>query len=409
MKSLPLMALCVIAASSAAAEPLTFSGALTKAEQSAPSLAAHAADVASARSARTAAGRLPDPKLRVGLDNFPISGPPAGSLTEESMTMGTIGLMQDVPNGAKRKAERDRAQADIGVAKAGQAVEARDVRLNTALAWIDLYYAKRQLAALNDLQETINRLRKAAPAQVTTGTLRPAQALEAEQLEAELGDTRADLVAKVQSAQAALARWTLDPEVDVSGDPPAYDVNPTDLRAALTRNPTLSAYGAMARQADSDVALARAGTKPDWGWDVAYQHRDPRWGDMVSAGVTVSLPLFKHTRQDPIIEAKAQAANKVRYEQDAAYRQLAAQLDADLADHAMHHDRLHRAEMTLVPLAQKKADLERASYGAGTASLNDVLSAQLALAQAKVDALSREADAVRDAARITFTYGSADQ
>ncbi|MBW8881750.1 MAG: transporter, partial [Asticcacaulis sp.] len=109
------------------------------------------------------------------------------------------------------------------------------------------------------------------------------------------------------------------------------------------------------------------------------------------------------------IEAKAQAANKVRYEQDAAYRQLAAQLDADLAGHAMHHDRLHRAEMTLVPLAQKKADLELTSYGAGTANLNDVLSAQLALAQAKVDALSREADAVRDAARITLTYGSADQ
>ena len=127
---------------------------------------------------------------------------------------------------------------------------------------------------------------------------------------------------------------------------------------------------------------------------------------MVTLGATVSLPLFAGTRQDPIIAARAQTATAVRMEREAARRALAAALDADLADHVMHHDRLERARATLVPLAHRKAELETASYAAGTAGLADVLGAFLALAQARVDAIDREADVARDAVRIALTYES---
>ena len=98
----------------------------------------------------------------------------------------------------------------------------------------------------------------------------------------------------------------------------------------------------------------------------------------------------------------------MRIEREAARRELVADLDADLADHVMHHDRLARAATTLVPLAERRAELERASFAAGTASLSDVLQAFLAVAEAKLDALNREADATRDGARINLTYGSTE-
>jgi outer membrane protein, heavy metal efflux system len=75
----------------------------------------------------------------------------------------------------------------------------------------------------------------------------------------------------------------------------------------------------------------------------------------------------------------------------------------------MHHDRLHRALDTLVPLAKRRADLETASYAAGTASLSDVLQAFLALAEVRIDLVDRQADVARDGARIILTYGSDDQ
>src|SRR3546814_4467380 len=68
------------------AQPLTFEDALSRAE-AAPSVQARSLDVEARRSAAIAAGRLPDPKLGVGLDNFPVSGPPAFTYAGDSMTM----------------------------------------------------------------------------------------------------------------------------------------------------------------------------------------------------------------------------------------------------------------------------------------------------------------------------------
>ncbi|CAN7584167.1 TolC family protein [Phenylobacterium sp. LjRoot225] len=399
-----LMLTSALFASAAHAAPLTFDAALKLAGETAPSLEAKALDVRAAQSAAVAAGRLPNPKLRFGLDNFPISGPPAGRFGPDSMTMATVGVMQDVPNGARRRAARERGAADIGAAQASQVIEARNVRIAAALAWVDLCFSTRRLAALDEIEAALEPLRKTAPSQLASGAARPAQTVEPEQLLAALGDRRADLAAAVAKARAELARWTGDAEPEVAGGPPDKKIDPAKLRAGLDRHPSLLAYDAMGRQAGADVAAARAEKRPDWSWELAYQRRDPMWGDMVSLEGTVSLPLFGKKRQDPVITARTETASRVRIEREATQRALVAQLDADLADHLMHHNRLMRAQSTLVPLAKRKADLERSSYAAGTASLSDVLQALVALAEARVDALDREADVVRDAVRINLTY-----
>ena len=406
MRSAWLPTVAALLAGTVHAAPLTYEAALKLADDTAPSLQARAADVRAARSSAIAAGRLPDPKFAFGVEGFPVSGPNAGHPERDDFSDVRVGVIQDVPNGARRRSARERAAADIGAAEVSHTATARDVRLNTALAWIDLYYAERRLAALGDIDQALAPLRGAAPSQVASGTMRPAQTLEPEQLTAVLGDRRADLLAAAAKARAELVRWTGDAGAEVSGEPPAYAIDPISLRAGLDQLPALAAYDAMGRQADADVDAAKADKHPDWSWELAYQHRDPRFGDMVMAQATVSLPLFGRTRQDPIIAARAETAGRVRIEREAARRELLAALDASLADHAMHHDRLHRALETLVPLAKRRADLETASYGAGTASLADVLQAFLAFAEARIDAIDREADVVRDGARIVLTYGS---
>lgn len=401
-----LLTMSAMLAGAAHAAPLTYAGALQLADQSAPSLQARAADLRAAQSSAIAAGRLPDLKLAFGVEGFPVSGPYAGRPAQDDFSDVRVGITQDVPNGAKRRSARERAAADIGAAEVGQAAQAREVRLNSALAWIDLYYAERRLAALNDIDNALAPLRRAAPSQLVSGAMRPAQTLEADQLTAALGDRRADLAAAVAKARADLVRWTGDPQAEVAGDPPDYAIDPTALRADVDRLPALAAYDAMSRQADADVNAAKADRRPDWGWELGYQHRDPRFGDMVMAQATVSLPLFASTRQNPVIAARTETASRVRLEREAVRRELLAALDTALADHAMHHDRLHRALETLVPLAKQRTDLETASYGAGTAGLSEVLQAFLALAEARIDAIDRQADVTRDAARIVLTYGS---
>lgn len=407
MKTIYLATALAMLAGAARAAPLTYEAALQLARRTAPVLAARSADLDAARAASTAAGRLPDPKLRVGLENFPVSGPPAWRFGPEGMTMATVGLMQDAPSGAERRAQRERGAADVGAAQSSERIAARSVRLSTALAWLDLHYAERRLAALDEVKAALTPLRRTAPSQLAVGAMRPAQALEPQQMLAALADRRDDLVAEVAKARAELARWTGDPDPEVAGAPPPAQVDPAALRAGLDRQPDLLAYDAMRRQAEADVALARAARRPDWTWELAYEHRDRMWGDMVSLGATVSLPIFARKRQDPVIAARTDALSRVRSEREAARRALVAQLDVDLADYGLREDRLRRAEQVLVPLARRKADLERAGYAGGEATLPDVLQAQIALADARLDAIARKAEAVRDAVRIDLTYEAA--
>lgn len=389
----------------ALAEPMTFNAALERSAGSAPSVQANHAGVEASRSASIAAGQLPDPTLSVGIDNFPISGPPAFTFNRDEMTMARVGIEQAFPNPAKRRAQRGRAQAEIGVAEAGLAVEAQNIRLETALAWIDLYYAKRRLAQLQLLDESLGDLQATVSARLASGSARPSQALEPEQLRAAVNDRRSELTAEVAKAQARLARLTGDAQADVSGDPPVLEVDGPALRARLDTLPRLQALDAETRIAEADTELARADKRPDWRVGTSYGRRDPAFGDMVSVTVSIDLPFFGKRRQDPLIAARESEASRARLLRDAGERELLAALDGDLADHAMHHQRLMNARQTLVPLAKRRGELDMASYAAGRLDLGSALLSTLSLAEAEVDALAREADVARDAIRINFTYG----
>ena len=404
MRIIVLAPLLAAIPASVLAEPLTFEAALDRAARGAPSLAAGEAGVEVRRSTAIAAGRLPDPTLSVGIDNFPVSGPPAFSFDRDEMTMAHVGIEQAFPNPAKRRAQRGRAQADIGVAEAALAVEAQNVRLGTALAWTDLYYAKRRLAQLQRLDESLGDLQSTVTARLESGSARPSQALEPELLRAAVNDRRSELTAEVAKAQARLARLTGDPVAGVVGDPPVFKVDEGGFRAGLTSLPRLLALDAETRAANADIALARADKRPDWRIGTSYGRRDPAYGDMVSVTVSIDLPFFARRRQDPLIAARESEASRAQLMRVAGERELFAALEGDLADHAMHHQRLMNARNTLVPLAKRRAELDMASYAAGRLDLGSALLSALALAKAEVDALSREADVARDAIQINFTY-----
>jgi cobalt-zinc-cadmium efflux system outer membrane protein len=391
------------------AAPLTYAGALAVAQASAPSLEAQTLQAQGARAAARAAGQLPDPKLGVAVEGFPVSGPNAGHPSRDDFSDVRVGLSQEMLSHAKRQAQRDRAATDILAADTAQRLTGRDVRLGTALAWINLYYAKQRLAALDGLLASLDPLWRTAPASVTSGGARPAQALEADLMRADLADRRAELQAGAGRARAELARWTAEPDADVAGPPPAFTVDEASLRTAIDHNPDLAVRDAEVRKALADVALARAEKRPDWGWEVGYQRRDPRFGDMVSAGVTVSLPIFAASRQDPMIAARVAASGQARAEREATRRELLAQLDAGLADHTMHHEQWMRAQTVLTPLAKQRADFETASYAAGRAGLPDVLQALTALANAQLTLLDREAAVAVDGARLVLTFEGADR
>jgi cobalt-zinc-cadmium efflux system outer membrane protein len=401
-----LFLLCALLPASVRAAPLTFDAALQCARADAPSLKAKTLGADAARSSRGAAGALPDPTLAVGIDSFPISGPLAFEPGRDDFTWGRVGVSQEIPNLAKRHAAQARADTDIAAADAGAAVEARTVEVNTALAWINLAYAEKRLAALDDVLGRLQQIVRTSSGSVASGSARPAQTLAGQQAIAAMQDRRSEIESALVRARAILTRWTGDPNPEIAGAIPDFPVDAATLRATLDRHPTLLMADAQTAQADADTRVATADRRPDFGVNVAYQHRDPRFGDYMSAGVTIGLPMFTRHRQDSQISAREADAARARAEQEGVRRALVSELDSDIADHVMHHDQWMRARDTLQPLAEQRVKLETASYAAGRANLADIADAHAALADAVLTTLDREALVAADGARLVLTYRS---
>ena len=403
---LALAAASLSGAAAARAEPLTFEAAMARAASDAPDLRASALGVDAARAAVVAAGRLPDPSLKFGLDGFPVTGPMAGRFGEDDFTALRVGVEQELPSRARRRAERGLAEAAIGVAVADNATALRAVRIAAGLAWIDLYYSGRKLAAVDEVLATLQPLWDAAPSGVASGADRPAMALAPIQLKAALDDRRSRLIAEREAARAVLTRWTGDLAPTTDGAPPLDAPDPAALRMGLEVLPMLKAYEAEDRRAQAELDLARAGRRPDWSVEASYQRRDPAFGDMVSVGASVRLPLFQGQRQEPLIAARAADARRVGAKREAARRQLEADLQRDLAQHATDHDQWTRARDIVLPAVMQQSDLETAAYAAGRIGISEIVQAFTAVANARLDALDKEAAVRRHAAEITLTYGS---
>lgn len=402
-----MFASAVVIASPARADPLTFDRAIALAQTNAPSLRARMLGAEASRAARGASGSLPDPELSLGIDSFPISGPLAFRPSRDDFTWVRVGISQDIPNPAKRRAQRTRADADIAVAEASAVLEARTVEVETAIAWITLAFAQKRLVALDRVRGALERVVRTTPAAVAAGNARPAQTLSGRQALAELDDRRDERLAAVGRARAILSRWTGDANPTIAGTLPDFIVDAIGLRASVDSNPLLGPIDARIGQINADVRLAEADRTSDFGVEATYQHRNPRFGDYVSAGVTIGLPFFTRRRQGALIAARQAESGQAGAEREAARRELAANLETGLADHRMHHEQWMRSRRTLEPLASERVDLETASYGAGRASLVDVADAHVALVNAALATLDREALVEIDGARLTITYRSA--
>lgn len=385
--------------------PLTLGAAVDLAATQAPQLTARSLEVQASRAAAIPAAALPDPKLFVGVENYPVTGPRAMEPAGSEMTMYTVGVMQEIPSPAKRRARAARAEADVGLATANLALEHHQVRTYAALAWIDLYFLGRRLAALESLEREIRLLEETAPARIESGSAPIAEATAPPLAAAALANRRTELRAQAERARAELARWIgAAARQPLAGAAHVGAPDTARLRAELDRHPVLRAYDPAIARAEAEVREARAAKRPDWAVQAAFHGRDPDYGQMVSAMVTVDLPLFAGRRQEPLIQAATLRASRLRTEREAARRELAADLDKALADYAAAAEELQRTRETILPLARQKVELQTASYRAQQVPFDMVLEARREQVEAELKLVDLESQSAKAAARLAYYF-----
>lgn len=385
---------------------LSFAAALQLADQKAPSLAAQSARSSAALFSAIPADALPDPKLVIGADNVPISGAERGSLSRDFMTMEKIGVMQDIPNGDKRRARADVATAAVAKADAERQIERLKVRQETAMAWLSRLTLERRLAVFGELDRENQLLGDAVRAQLSSGKGMAADALMPQQEAAELADRRDELMQAITQTKAALKRWIGDDAyLPLAGDAPVLAFDPNQLHQHIHRHPELAAYGPMTAMAEAELREAQAAKKPDWGVELDYQRRGAPFSDMVSLQFTFDLPVFSGTRQTPKIEAKRQALVQLDGEREAMLRDHTAELESDLAQYTLLTQQLQRLHDIRLPLAQQKVDVQLASYRASKSDLSVVLAARREWIETRLKQIDLEGQQAALAAKLYLAYG----
>ena len=122
--------------------PLTLPEAQRLAVARSRQLVAQEAAVAAAREMAASAGQLPDPVATIGVNNLPVNGPDAWSLTRDFMTMTSFGVMQEFTRADKREARAQRYEREADKALAEKDSRLASIRCDTALAWLDRSYAE---------------------------------------------------------------------------------------------------------------------------------------------------------------------------------------------------------------------------------------------------------------------------
>ena len=408
MRTAWLLCCAVGIAPAALADPTSFNDAIARAGRDSPSVAAGQAAVESARLLVKPSGQLPDPELAIDLQDFPISGADRFRLNRDEMTMLSVGITQDVPSDASRRARQQMAYADVRVSGAALDIFRLEARGAAASAWLQAYYAQKRAAVLLTLANDAATLERAMIASLGAGAGQPDAALSARLQAARLQDRIADAQFEAAAARAELERWIgpLGPD-RLGPTPPVFLIDAAALREHLEHHVELAGSSAVFAKAQAEIEQARAGREPDWSWSLSYGRRDPAFGDMISFGVRFKLPLFQSDRQAPVIDARRADLTRVGLERDALLREHQAMLEARLAEHDQLAGRLVRAREVVLPLARAQEALASAAHEAGTLDLAGLFAARLEAKEAELDRLDVERRLALVDAYLTLEYGGA--
>ncbi|WP_338525525.1 TolC family protein [Pseudomonas batumici] len=388
------------------AEPLSFERAQQLAENTAPENLARLAQVESAQSSVGPADALPDPKLMLGIQDLPIQGSGRYSFNGDSMTERQIGLRQDVPNGDKRLARKQLALANVDVAEAERRASLLEVKRQTALAWLNVYYAELSVKNFDQLDHQVALLRSTTPSRIAAGTAQAGDLLQADQEALALADRRDELLQNIAMARAKLRRWIgADADQPLADGPPTWGPILPHTQHTLGRHPDLQAATARVSEANAELADAIAQKKPDWGVELVYGHRDRQFGgDMASLQFTFDLPLFSGSRQGPRINARQHAVEQREAEQEAMLREHKAELESGLAELERLKKALERSQQSSIPLAERRAELSLASYKAGKLPLNEVIAVRRELIEARLRTITQQSQFSQLSASLYYAY-----
>jgi outer membrane protein TolC len=380
------------------AAPFTLTQALDLAVQRSESTRSASAGVASASEAARAAGQLPDPTLRAGVDNLPVTGGDRLSTTRDSMTMKRIGIGQEWVSAEKRAARQAAADAMVSRESVTVQAAAADVRLLTALAYIDAYFAGETLKLTMLSEHHIHEELEAAKGRLSSSTGSSQEVLASTSARGIAEDDSAEVKQQQSAARVTLERW-----VGVQADDLAApgELVGTDEQVFIVNHPLVLAAQRDIELARQEAAVAASNRKPNWSWEVSYGQRTG-YSDMVSFSVSIPFPVSPAERQDRETASKLALVDKAEGNLAEATRAAQGEFRSLSSDAQRLSDRVQRYQSSVVVPTQQRTAAALAGYRSNQVTLTSLFEARHMEVEAQRKLLSLQRDLAKAKAQLAF-------
>ena len=388
-----------------AEQPLTLADAIQLATQSQPLLQSLDDAAASTRQAAVAEGQLPEPKLKFGMINLPVTTRDALRLDRDDQTMFNVGYSQEMVPLKKRELASNKLEAMADEFHSEQVATARSIERDVALAWLDVYEAQRKSELYQHIADEMTAARKVMVAGVSSGGAKTSEVLAMDTEISMTNEKRIYALRDERKARAALARWIgISASRPISSELPVM-TNSTDSATyanEIEKHPLLQNAHQSEKVAQLDVDSAQANLERNWGWEVGYGKRFADRSDMLSFQVSIDLQLDRANRQDRRTAEKLVLVEKAQKITEDKRRELSADLEGALADAQAAEARENVHLSSLIPNAAARLSVAQAGYAAGKNSLSDVWQARRSVIEIELDHWTILTDRQRAAVKIGY-------
>ncbi|EGU48055.1 putative outer membrane cation efflux protein [Vibrio ichthyoenteri ATCC 700023] len=337
---------------------------------------------------------LADPTIKVGFGGVPID---SFQLDQDPMSNISLGVMQKFDRGdtTTYQAQQAQNQAQIGLSQAN--LRAREVAMQVTTLWLELGYNRTAQQLLQQQQLWLTQWVDSLDSNYALG-LSESQDVIGAQLK--VSQIEQKLLSNQQTQHQILAQLS---EWFSNADPQANPLSAQDILASnhadwsnleaildtidhsnarydrLRLHPTLQALEASILAAKSQVAIAEETYSPQFGIELMYAHRQANnmqgepAPDMLSAYLTVDLPLFTGNKQDKAHAGAQYQVGALQAQRDALLAKLNSQLNSLLSTRQFNLERIERYRLSLLKQAKSQRLAVEQGYQNNSANFGDIV------------------------------------
>ena len=359
-----------------------------------------------------AAGTLPDPKLKLGLMNFPTD---TFDLEQEAMTQIQVGVVQMFPGGDTLQLRTGRLADNAKGESARAEAQQRNIIQQVRMGWLDVYYWQHATEVVANNRKLFKQLVKVTESLYAVGRRKQQDVLRAELELGLLDDRETQVTTMVEMKRANLAKLIGQQAVSrplTTTFPSLPKIpDPETSKQRLAQHPLLKYEQTRVDASQKDVDIARQAYKPAWLLDVTYGFRDgynpdgSDRSDFLSAMVMVDMPFFTGSRQDRGLSANKLKHQASLYAREDRVRELNKAWEASNAEWLRLGERVRLFEKSLLTKARENSKASMRAYQNDQGDFSSLMRARIMEFETELKALRMKVDYAKSQAKLLYLVG----